>query len=298
MNTGLQTRPSGDGAALRVLACQVLVPATVSRADRDDHVRRIVRRIDETLAMEAVDIVVLPELSTIDYSRDAFAQLDMLAEEFDGTSAGIFGELARRHNVSVVFGMPRREGKAFYISQVVLGANGILLGCYDKIHIAQFGASMEKEYFQRGQQLLTFEVNGFRLSPIICYDIRFPELLRALCENNGTEVILHCSAYARDESYYSWHQFAVTRAMENMVWLISLNRAGHFFGRSLICPPWVDERHPEIVFPDGEVFRILTLRRSELDEARQNYPFLQDRLPAYRGLVHDVVGRAAAGSST
>jgi nitrilase len=86
--------------------------------------------------------------------------------------------------------------------------------------------------------------------------------------------------------------------MENMVWLISLNRAGHFFGRSLICPPWVDERHPEIVFPDGEVFRILTLRRSELDEARQNYPFLQDRLPAYRGLVHDVVGRAAAGSST
>lgn len=294
MSTGLQTSLADRRSQLRVLACQVLIPPMASPADRDTHVRRIAREIDKTLTREPADLVVLPELSTIDYSRDAFARLDLLAEEVDGTSTRIFAEVARRHNVQVIFGMPRREGKAFYISQLVLGPDGACLGAYDKIHVAQFGASMEKEYFRRGRQLLTFELNGFRISPIICYDIRFPELLRTLCENEGTDVILHCGAYARDESYYSWHQFAITRAMENMVWLVSLNRAGPFYGRSIICPPWVDERHPEVVFPDEEVFRIMTLARMELEDARRNYPFLRDRLPAYRGLVHDVVGGTAA----
>lgn len=275
---------------LRILACQVLIPPTVSKIERDAHVRRMVMRIDEILHQERVDLVAFPELSTIDYSREAFSQLDRLAEELDDVSVRAFSDVARRHGVNVTFGMPRREGNKFYISQVVLGRDGGLLGHYDKIHIAQFGASMEKEYFQRGKHLLTFNVNGFNVSPIICYDIRFPELIRALCNQQGTDVILHCGAYARDESYYSWHQFAITRAMENMTYLLSLNRAGSFFGRSVFCPPWVDEHHPEIVFPDEEIFRIVTLKRSELDEARRDYPFLRDRLPSYQKLQRNIAG--------
>ncbi|MFN4140490.1 carbon-nitrogen hydrolase family protein [Aestuariivirga sp.] len=280
-----------------MLACQVFIPLMVSRDERDAHVRRIATKVDEFLSTARVDIVVLPELSTIDYSRAAFSSLDMLAEEVDGTSATVFGEIARRHGVQIIFGMPRREGKLFFISQVLLGSEGICLGTYDKIHIAQFGASMEKEYFQRGQHTLTFELNGFRISPIICYDIRFPELLRTLCDNDRTDVILHCGAYARDESYYSWHQFAVTRAMENMVWLVSLNRAGSFYGRSIVCPPWIDELHPEVIFPDDEVFRLITLGRADLVEARGNYPFLRDRLPDYHALSTDVVRCRAEGTA-
>ncbi len=289
MNTGHQTSPADRGAQLRVLACQISVPPTLSRTDRDQHVERIATKVDECLSRQPADIVVLPELSTIDYSRDAFAGLDDLAEEVDGTSARAFGRLARRHGASILFGMPRRGGKSFYISQLLLNPDGECAGVYDKIHIAQFGASMEKEYFERGSHTLTFDLKGFRLSPIICYDIRFPELIRQLCDNDGTDVLLHCGAYARDESYYSWHHFAVTRAMENMIWLVSLNRAGAFYGRSIICPPWVDQQHPEIVFPDEEVFRFLTLSKAEIEAARGNYPFLKDRLPSYGMLPHDQV---------
>lgn len=296
MNTGRQTDGSGRSAELRVLACQVAVPPTLSRAERDAHVERVAAKIDACLARQPADIVILPELSTIDYSRDAFARLDELAEEADGASALTLGRVAQRHGVSLLFGMPRRAGRSFYISQLLLGADGACKGTYDKIHIAQFGASMEKEYFERGSHTLTFEINGFRLSPIICYDIRFPELIRQLCDKERSDVILHCGAYARDESYYSWHQFAVTRAMENMVWLVSLNRAGAFYGRSVICPPWVDQQHPEIVFPDEEAFRFLILTRAEIEAARGNYPFLRDRLPAYGALAHDQVPARAAGT--
>ena len=297
MSTGLQRSSADKSSHLRVLACQVSIPSTESREDRDAHVRRIAARIEECLSREPVDIVVLPELSTIDYSREAFAHLDVLAEECDGTTANVFAAIARKYGVQTIFGMPRREGKSFYISQVLLGVDGACLAVYDKIHIAQFGASMEKEYFQRGRHTLTFELNGFRLSPIICYDIRFPELFRLVCDNERTDIILHCGAYARDESYYSWHQFAITRAMENMIWLVSLNRAGSFYGRSIICPPWIDDRHPEIIFHDEEVFRIITLSRAELESARDNYPFLRDRLPDYCTLSNDLVHGRAKGTA-
>ena len=73
-----------------------------------------------------------------------------------------------------------RAGRSSAIG--VVGPDGeSCAGHYDKLHLAQYGASMEKEYFNRGNHLFhLFEVNGFRLSPIICYDIRIPELSRTL----------------------------------------------------------------------------------------------------------------------
>ena len=157
------------------------------------------------------------------------------------------------------------------------------MGYYDKIHLAQYGASMEKEYFGRGAELFVFEVNGFRVAPIICYDIRIPELSRALAVDNGVEVILHSGAYFRDASFYSWHHFAVSRAIENQIYFLSLNRAGENYGRSTFCHPWMDENCPPVIFAehDEQIMRV-TLDRREIDHARERYSFLSDRLAHYQ----------------
>ena len=169
-------------------------------------------------------------------------------------------------------------------SMVAVGPEGNLMGHYDKLHIAQFGASMEKEYFRRGKHLLVFEINGFRIAPIICYDIRMPELTRTLCQDHGVHLVLHCGAYARDESFYSWHHFAVTRAMENQCFLASINRAGDFFGESIVCSPWVNEDRPPVIFGTDEEFRHIDLGMEELDSVRANYPFIPDKRDDYRSL--------------
>src|SRR5216683_3238901 len=127
---------------LRILACQILVPPTRRRADKEAHVRRVAQTIDRALGDEQVHLVVLPELSTIEYSREAFGQLADLAEDVEGATSQVFGALARRHGVNIVYGMPRRESGRYFISQVVLGPDGAVRGFYDKVHIAQFGASM------------------------------------------------------------------------------------------------------------------------------------------------------------
>jgi predicted amidohydrolase len=98
---------------------------------------------------------------------------------------------------------------------------------------------------------------------------------------------LHCGAYYRDESFSSWHSFAITRAMENQLYLLSLNRAGKYYGNSVFCLPWMDESRPEIHFSShDEDFRYLQVVRSNIDTAREQYSFLEDRLSDYKKLPY------------
>jgi len=266
-----------------MLACQISIPEMTNRLQRDQHLQRSARLVTEKLTQQSADLVVLPELSTIDYSRQSFEQLDELAESDHGPSFDCWSQVAKANNCNVVYGFPRRVKDGFTISSAVVSAKGILIGIYDKIHLAQFGDSMEKEYFNiAGRQLLVFDVAGFRIAPIICYDIRFPELCRELIVNHQVDLILHVGAYARDDSFYSWHAFATTRAVENQCFLLSLNRAGSHFGHSIFCDPWIDQNNPPELFNDEkEECRALTLDKAKLVDARANFTFLKDRLSHY-----------------
>lgn len=269
----------------RLLACQIAVPPVATVRERDRHLDDTAQKIRERLRREPADLVVLPELSAIDYSRAAFDSLDALAEPLDGPSFEVLRELARDFGVAIVYGIPRRGDGDYRISQVVVGADGEIIGYFDKLHIAQYGASIEKEYFARGEHLFVFEHGGLKIAPIICYDIRIPELTRTLVLQHGAQLILHCGAYSRDESFYSWHDFVVSRAMENQVYMLSLNRAGADFGNSLFCGPWVDETAPAVAFPDFEEAMLsLEVDLTRMETIRKRYSFLADRLDDYGAL--------------
>ncbi|MBX2836613.1 MAG: carbon-nitrogen hydrolase family protein [Gammaproteobacteria bacterium] len=271
---------------LTVMACQLSVPATPTEKARERHVSRCVALIDAELNKTGADLVVLPELSTIEYSRESFECLAELAENADGPTFRQFRELAKKHNTTVVYGIPRIEKNGYRISQVVVAPTGELIGYYDKLHRAQFGASMENEYFSAGDRAFLFSVNGVKIAPVICYDIRFPELTRQLSVHHGAMLILHCGAYARDASFASWHAFAKTRAMENQVYLLSLNRAGQEFGHSIFCGPWIDESIPAVEFDEyNECFQHLTIDLERLHQVRKEYPFLKDRRSCYSNLL-------------
>ncbi|EBA16804.1 putative carbon-nitrogen hydrolase [Roseobacter sp. SK209-2-6] len=275
--------PTND--KLTILACQISIPAMTRAAERDAHLAASVGKVRARLRASdtPVDLVVLPELSSIDYSRETFARLDDLAEPLDGASFQAWRQVAIEHGVSVSFGFARAGEGGPFICTGVVGPDGQLVGHYDKLHLAQYGASMEKEYFHRGNHLFVFEINGFKLSPIICYDIRIPELARTLVIDHGVDAILHCGAYYRDKSFHTWHPFAIARALENQVFFLSLNRAGETYGNSLFCLPWQDETTPPEAFSDREEdFRILTLDRETQSKARRDYTFLQDRLEDYQ----------------
>mgnify|MGYP002836160216 FL=1 len=275
---------SHNTGALTVLACQVSVPPVQTPADRDAHVLALCERIRQYLnRTDTVDLIVLPELCTIEYSIGAFSHLDSLAEPIDGPSTQAFSRLAQDSGAMVVFGMARSTKQGFAISQIIIDGVGEVVGCYDKMHLCHYGASTEKDFFQPGERVVLVDLKGWCIAPIICYDIRIPELSRALTVDHDVNLLLHCGAYFRDESFSSWHSFAITRAMENQVYLLSLNRAGADYGGSIFCPPWIDDDQPAQYFEThDEDFRHLELDPALLLDVRSQYTFLKDRHLAYQ----------------
>lgn len=271
-----------------ILACQINVPEMTTAARRDAHMDRVARAIDAELADNGpVDLVVLPELGSIEYSRACFERIGEMAEPLAASpTIDRLGEVARAHAVPILAGMARRATAEpsetdNRITQALIGPDGRLAAYYDKLHIAQFGDSTEKDYFTRGDQLLVFEAGGFTFGTIICYDIRIPELSRVLARQHGVDVILHPTAFCRDETFHTWQAFATTRAIENQVYFASVNRAGADFGASMLIEPWMDETVPLTKLSTGEEFARWTLSRGALNHARKHYPFLADARDDY-----------------
>ena len=272
---------------LKVLACQIDIPEMTTAEARDLHLQRTTALVAEKLKEASADLVVLPELSSIDYSRAAFENLHLLAEPESGPSFRAWQQIAMDHRCWVVYGFANcidAVAKCYSISSAVIDPEGHLVAVYNKLHLAQFGDSMEKEYLTPGaQRLVVCDIKGFRFAPVICYDIRAPELCRTLAIDHKVDLILHTGAYARDPSFYSWHAFATTRAVENQVYFLSLNRAGDHFGHSVFCKPWIDENNPPQTFDQhAEQLQFFTLEKEVLALARTQYTFIKDRLESYQ----------------
>ena len=254
-------------------------------AQRDRHLESTADKIRNKLNSEPSDLVVLPELSSIDYSRRSFDNLSELAESLHGPSFDVFRSIAMEFDLVMVYGIPRKNHNHFRITQVVVGTDGQIIGHFDKLHIAHFGASPEKDYFRQGEHIFAFEHHGIKIAPIICYDIRIPELTRSLLLKHDIQLLLHCGAYGRDESFYSWHHFVVTRALENQIYVLSLNRAGKEFGNSLFCGPWIDEQMPATNFPQtDESIKSLVIDPRHIDDIKMRYSFLTDKFDDYNQL--------------
>ncbi|MGB0388175.1 MAG: carbon-nitrogen hydrolase family protein [Ardenticatenaceae bacterium] len=267
---------------LNVLGFQPTIPTVRSIAQRQAHVDAMIAKLETAVSEhDSIDLVLLPELATIEYSREAFDQLDVLAETRKGDSFERFAAFAKRAGCAVMYGFPRVEQNRTYISQNVINANGKWVTGFDKLHMAHFGFSMEKDYFSAGERIAVFELNGFRFGILICYDFRFPELMCLYAQQHAVDVLLHPVAFSRDESFPSWHHFAIVRALENHTYFLSLNRAGSFWGSSIFCPPWVDSVIRPKIFPTEESLVFYRLDKAQLATSRQMYPFAQDKLPAY-----------------
>tara|TARA_R110002167_G_scaffold23131_3_gene82436 strand:+ start:862 stop:1695 length:834 start_codon:yes stop_codon:yes gene_type:complete len=269
---------------MRILAAQIQIPAIDTRAKQLDHIKTLIQQLTQLVQDNPVDLVVLPELATMEYSTANFQQIDRFSEELYGETFDRFSSFCRENNVAVCYGLPRKEGDDTYISQVALGRQGEYLTHYDKIHTAEYGDSSELKYFKRGDHLAVFEVDGVKAGIIICYDMRFPELTRRLCREFEVDVILHPVAFAQDCSFHSWNQFAVSRALENQVYFMSLNRGGPHFGHSIICPPWIDDKVQPTTLGENEEFCVIKIDRGVTDKIRQDIPFRKDALDDYNSL--------------
>ena len=111
---------------------------------------------------------------------------------------------------------------------------------------------------------------------MICYDIRFPLFSALLRRKYDVDVILHPCAFAEDVTFYSWHSFVITRALENLCFFISVNRAGEKWGNSIVCPPWVDGKTKPEIFGKHEQYKEINIDKDHIKKIRKEFPFAED----------------------
>lgn len=178
------------------------------------------RRAEEYIRRADADVVVLPETFTTGFKTTSAAY----AEPMDGTVVQWFRRVAVETDKAVVGStmiQDRDAGGAdrYYNRLFFSKPDGELL-CYDKRHLFSFGG--EAEYFTRGNKRLIVEYKGFRILPLICYDLRFPVWSRGRDE---FDLMIYIAAW--DNSRIGvWDTLLKARAIENQCYVVGVNRVG------------------------------------------------------------------------
>lgn len=203
--------------------------------DRQSNFSRINELIGATEVATA-SLLVLPELSTAGFSMNTSA----VAEARGGESEQFFSDLAKRHQSHVIAGIAsQNENPAFGANEsVCFGPDGSEVARYRKRN--PFPLANEADHYPAGNKAVVFEMNGWKVAPLICYDLRFPEPFRE-ATSLGAELFVVIANWpvARVDH---WITLLRARAIENLAYVVGVNRAGSdphlsYPGSSLIVGP-------------------------------------------------------------
>ena len=266
---------------LRVAALQLN-----SRDDRDQNLEAC-RKLVAGFAADRVDLCVLPENFAYlgpEHGRAAVAEP---LGDWDAPIQRALVRMARDAEVAIVAGgFPEASAdpQRPYTTAVVISPQGRLLGSYRKIHhfdvqLPEGTRLRESAGSLAGSEPVVVGLAGFGLGLSICYDLRFPELYRALVAR-GADVLLVPAAFTSQTGRDHWRVLLRARAIESQCWVIAANQWGrHFgarssYGHSMIVDPWgtvVAECSDQV----GGV--LAQIEGSYLQEVRAKLPSLQHR---------------------
>ncbi|GAA5034925.1 carbon-nitrogen hydrolase family protein [Streptomyces siamensis] len=230
-------------------------------------------------AAAGAGLLATPEMFLTGYAiGDDVARL---AEPADGDSADAIAEIATRHGVAVAYGYPERDGERVFNSAQLISADGTRLANYRKTHL--FGC-FERDHFTPGEQpVVQAELGGLRVGLMICYDVEFPENVRAHALA-GTDLLIVPTAQMHPFQFVA-ESVVPVRAFENQMYVAYVNRTGpegefEFVGLSTLAGPdgiarARAGRGEELVLADADPVL--------LADSRETNPYLKDRRPGLYG---------------
>jgi len=230
---------------------------------------------------ENPDIICLSETWNVGFFPKE--NLGELADVDGHPTIELLGGLAKKYAVNIVGGsVANKKGDKIYNSAFVFNREGECVADYDKIH--GFSPSREHTYFEGGSNLITFELDGIKAGIIICYDMRFSELVRSLALK-GIQILFIPAQWPHPRLEH-WKTLARARAIENQMFVAAINGVGlagnaKFCGNSMIIDPWGD-----VMVNAEEEEKIVTseVDFSIVEDIRNRINVFKDRKPQYYDL--------------
>jgi omega-amidase len=177
-------------------------------------------RFDERLgeiAAGSADLVILPEMFTTGFSMDSAT----LAEPAAGPTAQWLQAWSRRLGAAVTGSVMTRDGDRF-VNRLWFATPEGALHRYDKRHL--FRMAGEHEHFAAGRESLVVQFRGWRIAPLVCYDLRFPVWSRRR-DGFDYDLLVYVANWPARRAY-AWRQLLIARAIENQSYVVGVNRIG------------------------------------------------------------------------
>jgi predicted amidohydrolase len=220
------------------------------------------------------DLVVLPEAFARDFG-EAGSDVSPFAEPVDGPFGSEVARLAAEHGRTVVAGMfETSDDPARPYNTLLL--RGAASADYRKIHLYDSFGYRESDRLTGGDLApVVVEVDGFRVGLQTCYDLRFPELSRALVDAGAEVLVVPAAWVAGERKVDHWRTLVRARAIENTAYVVAVGQpAPRYTGHSMVVGPLGDvlaEAGPDAGVLEAEI------RREDLEQARRTNPSLANR---------------------
>ncbi|WP_443938933.1 nitrilase family protein [Pedobacter sp. MW01-1-1] len=218
---------------------------------------------------EKTDIIVLPEMFNSGFTMNSVN----MAEEMGGYTTQWMHQMATKYNCIVTGSLIIKEDNNYYNRLIWMEPSGEYQH-YDKHHL--FGLGEEDKNFTAGKDKLIVELKGWKIRLAICYDLRFPVWLRNV--NEEYDILLLIASWPDKRSSH-WKALIPARAIENLSYVIAVNRVGHdgnqvyHSGHSMCITP-----NGATVYykPEDEDLYTFSINYEELVKTRRQFPFLKD----------------------
>jgi deaminated glutathione amidase len=217
------------------------------------------------------------------------------AERFDaGPTVEIMSDWARAHRVNLIGGSIAILGDGDRVGNVsiVYDREGAQTATYTKIHLFDVDVGgisyRESDGTEPGSEPVVAEIDGVRFGLTVCYDLRFPELYRALALDGGATVLTVPSNFTLLTGMAHWELLLRARAVENQAFVLATGQHGYpgglnkpSYGHSMIIDPWGTVLAQA---PDGDGVIVADLDMAALADIRERLPVLRHRRPETYGL--------------
>ena len=185
------------------------------------------------------ELIVFPEMVDTGYSMPA---IQKHATSWNEGAVPKLQAMAKELSLAIIAGVSDRDGSRIYNGQVFIDMHGKVIGKYRKTHLVTAAPLDERPYVTAGDAFTSCEIDKFNLGLTICYDLRFPEVCRALAVEQQVNVFVNSSAWPFPRMEHL-RILALARAIENQSYLILANRVGTddgvtFCGTSAIIDPY------------------------------------------------------------
>ncbi|MDX1721951.1 MAG: amidohydrolase [Pseudomonas sp.] len=228
----------------------------------------------ETLLEQArgADLVVLPEMFSTGFSMDSAA----LAEPENGPTSMWLSEQAKRIDAVVTGSLIIQAADGSYRNRLLWARPDGSLAHYDKRHL--FRMAGEHKHYAAGEEQLLLELKGWRIRPLICYDLRFPVWSR---DPHSTDLLLYTANWPAARRQH-WNRLLPARAIENLCYVAAVNRIGQDGkGHAYSGDSQVLDFQGDSLLQAGDapgVLRVL-LSAAQLAAYRQRFPADRDADP-------------------